>query len=341
MTLARNQWPCLLLVMLLLVGCSSTPGAGGAGGLTPDEIAAGVTLVNGKKYDKDGKLLSCCGGKASIDGTSTSPGRSEDSPLPGVAGDDASVEHPGNDVDEGDPPHTDVDSAISAAWKAYQSQMRKEKTEQLTRQRQAYDLARVESLDSLLHPWDAPAQREALDLDVAVTNQAGKAMKLSDLQGKPLIVSFIFTRCPNPQMCPFITVRMASLQRHANKIGLGEQVTFALITYDPVYDTPERLKHYGQVRGLSFDNLHMLRPDPKQFRKVLDEFETPVQWTDTGIVGNHAMELFILDRKGRFVRQYRGMWSNVRVLSDINRLLTEQRDSTKDPSAKQAAAPTP
>jgi hypothetical protein len=56
--------------------------------------------------------------------------------------------------------------------------------------------------------WLAPDQRTAFDLDHDVTNQDGRAMKLAELKGKPFAVSFLFTRCPNPKMCPLIAETM-------------------------------------------------------------------------------------------------------------------------------------
>ncbi len=186
-------------------------------------------------------------------------------------------------------------------------------------------IARAERMDSVLDPWPAPGEREEIDLAYDVTDQDGRAMKLRALTGKPLVVSFLFTRCPNPKMCPFIASRMASLQLQLAASGLGDAARLAIISYDPVYDTPERLKQYAQVRGMRFDNLSLLRPEPAQLTKLLGEFQTPLAFNDSGGVDNHAMDVFILDASGRYVRQYRGAWSNSRILSDLRRLLAEER----------------
>jgi protein SCO1/2 len=186
-------------------------------------------------------------------------------------------------------------------------------------------IALAERLDSVLDPWPAADGREEINLDFDVTDQDSRPMKLRALAGKPTVVSFLFTRCPNPRMCPFIASRMAALQRLVAASGLSGDVRLLIVTYDPVYDTPARLRQYAQVRGMSFDNLSLLRPEPAQLTKLLGEFQTPLAFTESGGVNNHAMDVFILDSAGRYVRQYRGSWSNSRILSDLRRLLAEER----------------
>ena len=171
--------------------------------------------------------------------------------------------------------------------------------------------------------WVKPADRQAFDLDYKMTDQDGNSLSLEDLKGKPIAMSFIFTRCPNPQMCPLIVTAMARLQNDLEQAGLADQVWLTLLSYDPVFDTPARLKRYGADRGLRFTNAKMLRPDPNQFRELLHEFQIGVDYNADGSIG-HFIELLVIDHKGRFVRDYQGdIWSNQRVLDDLKKLVAE------------------
>ncbi len=172
--------------------------------------------------------------------------------------------------------------------------------------------------------WLDPASREAFDLDFKMTDQDSRSMTLEALKGKPIAMSFIFTRCPNPEMCPLIVTTLAKLQRDLEEQGLGDQVWLALLSYDPVFDTPQRLKRYGQDRGLRFTNAKMLRPDPDQFRELLHEFQIGVHYNPDGSIG-HFIELLLIDRHGRFVRDYQGdIWDNAAVLEDLKTLAQEK-----------------
>ncbi len=178
--------------------------------------------------------------------------------------------------------------------------------------------------------WLEPADREPFDLDFVMTDQDGRSLVLSELVGSPLAMSFIFTRCPNPNLCPVITLTMAHLQRDLETAGLAPKVRLLLMTYDPVYDTPQRLKKYGEDHGLRFTRAAMLRPEPDQFRRLLGEFQVGVDYHADGSIG-HTIELLLIDGQGRFVRDYQGqIWDNALVLADLKRLVAEQEQKNND-----------
>lgn len=171
--------------------------------------------------------------------------------------------------------------------------------------------------------WQVPADRPAFDLDYTLTDQDGKAVKLADLRGKPIAMTFFFTRCPLPTMCPLIVTTMARLQMQLDQAGLGKDVHLLLVSYDPTHDTPEAMKKYGEDRGLVFTNAAMLRPTPEDLRGLIHEFNIGVKYYTDGSIG-HFIELLVLDRDGRFVRDYTGgIWDNAKVADDLARLVAE------------------
>ncbi len=174
--------------------------------------------------------------------------------------------------------------------------------------------------------WVEADDREAFDLEYDATNQGGVAISLTELAGRPTVMSFIFTRCPMPKMCPLITVRMAQLQQGLKEAGLDERVNLVLMTYDPVFDTPEPLERYGTDRGLVFnDRVMMLRPGVERFRELLHEFQVGVNYQSDGSI-SHFIELLLIDHEGRFVRDYQGqVWENTPVLDDLKRLVAQQQ----------------
>jgi len=185
-----------------------------------------------------------------------------------------------------------------------------------------------------LPEWPKPADRDVMDLSMSVTDQDGRSLKIDDLTGKATVASFIFTRCANPQMCPLIVMRMAYLQREAKKRGMGDDVQFLLISYDPKFDTPKRLKAYGADRGLEFTNAYMLRPKLADLGDLFSEFQLNVAFNDNGTIANHLMELYVLDQQGRHVRWYRGKWNDQMVLGDLKRLVDEKDRGSKPETSK-------
>jgi cytochrome oxidase Cu insertion factor (SCO1/SenC/PrrC family) len=66
-----------------------------------------------------------------------------------------------------------------------------------------------------------------------------------DLEHGVTVLSFIYTRCPDPRMCPLVTAkfgRMFALLR-------GTPIRLLEITLDPDYDTPAVLRAYGRAAG--------------------------------------------------------------------------------------------
>jgi len=54
-----------------------------------------------------------------------------------------------------------------------------------------------------------------------------------------LLVGFIFTRCPMQTACPLTMQRMRAVRRDNPDLAL------LTLTFDPAYDTPDRLRAYG------------------------------------------------------------------------------------------------
>lgn len=48
--------------------------------------------------------------------------------------------------------------------------------------------------------------------------------------------------------------RLAALQRQLGRAGLAERVRLLAITYEPQFDTPERLKRHTLTRGFKLEN---------------------------------------------------------------------------------------
>jgi cytochrome oxidase Cu insertion factor (SCO1/SenC/PrrC family) len=66
-----------------------------------------------------------------------------------------------------------------------------------------------------------------------------------DLQSGVSVLAFIYTRCPDPRMCPLVTAKFARMAR----LLAGTPVRLVEITLDPTFDTPAVLRAYGRAAG--------------------------------------------------------------------------------------------
>jgi len=77
--------------------------------------------------------------------------------------------------------------------------------------------------------------------DFVLTDQTGRSIRRSDLEGKVWVSSFIFTSCPDE--CPLIADRMAQLQIDVAHVPGLRLVS---ISVDPDHDTPAVLAQYAE-----------------------------------------------------------------------------------------------
>jgi len=155
---------------------------------------------------------------------------------------------------------------------------------------------------------------------------------------KPTIVAFFYTRCDNPLKCSLTITKLARIQKELETRGLADQIQTAAITYDPGFDLPERLRGYGQSRGLQMDASHrMLRP-LEGIGPLRDHFKLGVSFIES-LVSRHRVEVYILDRSGRTAVQFqRTHWDEQEVLAEACRVLNESESEA--PSIQRRPAST-
>jgi protein SCO1/2 len=84
------------------------------------------------------------------------------------------------------------------------------------------------------------------------------------------LLTFVFTRCGGP--CPALTAALARTQQEAAQDGYGEEVVFMPTTFDPEYDTADRIREFSEVNGAdpTAENWQFLRPEtPERAKEVM------------------------------------------------------------------------
>src|SRR5260370_3009366 len=79
--------------------------------------------------------------------------------------------------------------------------------------------------------------------DGALLDSTGKAINLRDLtHGRITVLSFIYTRCAAAKACPYAAGVLNQLHLlSVDDQTLAKNIRLATITFDPAYDTPQRL----------------------------------------------------------------------------------------------------
>ena len=173
-------------------------------------------------------------------------------------------------------------------------------------------------------PWIEASHRRSLAIeDIRYVNQDGAHGVLGGLVNKPLVLAFFYTRCQNAAKCSMTVSRLASLQQILRSQHLDGKVRILAITYEPQFDTPDKVHRFGADRGLEFGpNAQALQIDTADLTRLVDAIEAPVNY-NAGWVNTHGVELNLLDSGGRLVRRYPSIaWDNNAVAVDVRRLLS-------------------
>jgi protein SCO1 len=146
--------------------------------------------------------------------------------------------------------------------------------------------------------------------------------------GRPSIVVFFYTRCDNPLKCSLTITKLARLQKLLIERGLSEQIQTAAITYDPAFDLPERIQHYGEKRGVKFDQHHRMLRSVEGFDAVRKHFSLGVNFIES-LVNRHRIEVHILDERGRVAASFERLhWDEQEVVQLAAGILQETEEAT-------------
>ena len=87
--------------------------------------------------------------------------------------------------------------------------------------------------------------------DVILLDIDSSEVRLSDSDGKYRFISYIFTRCPMPNMCPAIVMKNRYLVQQFSK---NEPIDFIMVSFDYKYDTPSVMNRYYGASTEDHDN---------------------------------------------------------------------------------------
>jgi protein SCO1/2 len=152
----------------------------------------------------------------------------------------------------------------------------------------------------------------------AMIDQDGEFLQSRQLQGKPFVLNFIFTRCTIPTMCPASSNRMALMQDAARESGLDD-LQFVTITFDPAFDSPGILRQYAEGYGMERENFRLLTGDPAVVDDLLRQFGILTMEEDGTI--NHTMATLLVDANGRVAYRKEGAtWTPEEFLEAARKL---------------------
>ena len=163
---------------------------------------------------------------------------------------------------------------------------------------------------------------------------ANQRVTLSQLRGRVVLLSFIYTTCTTT--CPLLTYQMGLLEHRLRHAGLWPRwVNFLSVTVDPERDTAPVLADYARRFQAVDPNWRFLRDAPARVRPVLAAYD---EWTKPLPNGelDHPARVYLIDQSGAIREVYAlSFFDERQALIDIQALTAEPgaRDSRPEVAA--------
>jgi len=156
--------------------------------------------------------------------------------------------------------------------------------------------------------------------DATFVDQNGKRRAFKAFQGAPVLVTFIYTKCPMPTFCPLMDQHFAAIQKKMkDDPALRGRAHLVSISFDPINDTPPVLKAHAKKLGADPGTWTFLTGDRDEIDKFAMRFGVSVAraTTDQRDI-THNLRTAIVDAGGKLVKVYVGNeWSSDQALADL------------------------
>ena len=170
--------------------------------------------------------------------------------------------------------------------------------------------------------------------DYSLMNQDGKTIRLHDYRGKTLLLTFIYTRCQDPNQCTLMSGNFAAIDKELQKLPeLYAKTHLLSISFDPAYDTPKVLRSYGaaytgKYSDENFAHWEFASGSDDEVKGIAKFFglryyhDTP-NGTEQVI---HSLRTAVIGSDGKILKVYRGNeWKPEEMLKELQAASTNSK----------------
>jgi protein SCO1/2 len=147
---------------------------------------------------------------------------------------------------------------------------------------------------------------------LALRNYTGQPVSLAALRGKAVLVTFVYTHCPD--VCPLIISDLAAAQR-----GLGKEAShlrILAVTVDPRRDTPAAIRTFLAARGAT-GRMDYLLGTGAQLRRTWKAWDVAVETGPNKLTDGHSSIVYGITASGRMAVVYPSNFSPKQIIHDV------------------------
>jgi protein SCO1 len=156
--------------------------------------------------------------------------------------------------------------------------------------------------------------------DFRLLNQEGKPIHLHSYRGRPLLLTFIYTRCPLPDYCPRTSKNFSEIYQGLQSMPQpGRKPHLLTISFDADYDTPAVLRAYAgrYMHPAVFNQWEFATGSPDEIKEIAGYFGLSY-WRESGQI-THNLVTALIGPDGKLDHLYTGNeWTSQQILAELN-----------------------
>ncbi len=127
--------------------------------------------------------------------------------------------------------------------------------------------------------------------DFSLTDQFGKQVSLSQYKGKPVVLTFLYTNCPD--VCPLTAEKLHSTMQMLGQDA--QNVGIIAVSTDPARDTQAAALKFSKAHNMQ-DSWHYLVGNEQQLSPIWSNYHIFAQQQQQTV--NHSMGIYLIDKQG-------------------------------------------
>jgi protein SCO1/2 len=154
--------------------------------------------------------------------------------------------------------------------------------------------------------------------DFRLKDQFGKSVALSQFKGVPVVVTFLYTHCPD--ICPLVAEKL-----HSVVLSLGkdaQHVAILAVSMDPKGDTQAAALNFSNVHKMTA-NWHFLIGSLNQLSPIWESYSVDAQAATKAGVVEHSTFVYVIDKEGRERVLLDNDFTSAQLTSDLKVLMGE------------------
>ena len=153
-----------------------------------------------------------------------------------------------------------------------------------------------------------------------VDGLTGRTTTLSAQQGKVVVLSFLYTHCPD--VCPLTAEEFRQAQQKLTD-DERDRTVFVAVSVDPRQDTPEAVQTFAKDHGLTKGFIFLIGA-AAQLQAVWSAYGIRTETDPSTPEVGHSDAIYLLDRKGRARVLVHSNIAATDLATDVKLLLAER-----------------